>query len=117
MSNYLISKSLSEKILMIGVYYKHNAPGGMAAVIQYYSQYIENLQYIPSWKLTNIIGRIWYAISAIISVIIKLSFNRKIKILHIHSAADASYHRKMTFVKIGKKNGKKSNIPYPCISF
>lgn len=92
---------------MIGVYYKHNAPGGMAAVIQYYSQYIENLQYIPSWKLTNIIGRTWYAISAIISVIIKLSFNRKIKILHIHSAADASYHRKMIFVKIGKKMGRK----------
>lgn len=92
---------------MIGVYYKDNAPGGMAAVIQYYSQYIEHLNYVPSWKLTNILGRAWYAGSALVKVTVKLLFDRKIKILHIHTAADASFYRKMLFVNLGKIFGKK----------
>lgn len=107
MTHYLITKSLSKKILMVGVYYKHNAPGGMAAVIQYYSQYIEHLQYIPSWKLTNIIGRTWYAISAFTKIVIKSLFNREIKILHIHFAADGSFWRMEKFLKAGKLCGKK----------
>lgn len=107
MSRNLISKTLSEKVLMIGVYYKHNAPGGMAAVIQYYSQYIEYLQYISSWRLTHVIGRIWYAISALIQIILKLTFEKKIKILHIHFAADGSFWRMDKFLKVGKFFGKK----------
>lgn len=107
MSHYFITKDLSEKILMIGVYYKHNAPGGMAAVIQYYSKYIENLQYIPSWKLTNIIGRTWYAISALIKIIANSLFNKKIKIIHIHFAADGSFRRMEKFLKAGKFFHKK----------
>lgn len=107
MAKFLISKTLSSKVLMIGVYYRHNAPGGMAAVIQYYSQYIEGLKYVPSWKLANLICRLWYAVSALSSVSIRLLFDRKIKILHIHTAADASYYRKMIFVKLGKQMGKK----------
>lgn len=107
MSNYLISKELSNKILMVGVYYKHHAPGGMAAVIQYYSQYIENLNYVSSWKLTNIIGRIWYAGSAMFCVASKLLLDRNVKILHIHTAADTSFYRKMIFTKMGKIFGKK----------
>lgn len=107
MSPYFISKDLSKKILMIGVYYKHNAPGGMAAVIQYYSKYIENLHYIPSWKLTNIIGRIWFAINALIKIIVNSLFNRKIKIIHIHFAADGSFWRMEKFLKTGKFFKKK----------
>lgn len=107
MSRNLISKTLSEKVLMIGVYYKHNAPGGMAAVIQYYSQYIEYLQYISSWRLTNVIGRIWYAISALIQIILKLTFEKKIKILHIHFAADGSFWRMNKFLNVGKFFRKK----------
>lgn len=107
MSHYFITKDLSEKILMIGVYYKHNAPGGMAAVIQYYSKYIEHLQYIPSWKLTNIIGRTWFAISALIKIIVNSLFNRKIRIIHIHFAADGSFWRMEKFLKAGKFFQKK----------
>uniref|UniRef100_UPI00307A4FF6 glycosyltransferase family 4 protein n=1 Tax=Phocaeicola coprophilus TaxID=387090 RepID=UPI00307A4FF6 len=107
MSRYIISRALSDKVLMIGVYYKHNAPGGMAAVVQYYSQYIELLHYIPSWKLTNILGRAWYAISAFTKIVIESLFNRKIKILHIHFAADGSFWRMEKFLKAGKFFGKK----------
>jgi glycosyltransferase involved in cell wall biosynthesis len=107
MSRYIISRALSDKVLMIGVYYKHHAPGGMAAVIQYYSQYIEHLNYVCSWRLTHFMGRVWYAGYALVNVIARLLFDRKIKILHIHVAADASYHRKMIFVKLGKLMKKK----------
>lgn len=107
MSHYLISKSLSKKILMIGVYYKHNAPGGMAAVIQYYSKYIDHFQYIPSWKLMNIIGRTWYAVSALGNIVVKSLFKSNIKILHIHFAADGSFWRMEKFLRVGKFLNKK----------
>lgn len=107
MCKTFISKNISKHVLMIGVYYKHNAPGGMAAVIQYYSQYIEYLQYISSWRLTNIIGRIWYAASALIQIILKLIFKKEVKILHIHFAADGSFWRMDKFLKVGKFFGKK----------
>ena len=107
MSNYLIPKSVSDKVLMIGVYYKHNAPGGMAAVIQYYSKYIESLHYIPSWRLTNVVGRALYAVCAITNIVVNSIFKPNIKILHIHFAADGSFWRMEKFLKIGKFFGKK----------
>ena len=39
----LIHKDLSQKVLMIGEYFKHNAPGGMAAVLASYNEYFENM--------------------------------------------------------------------------
>jgi glycosyltransferase involved in cell wall biosynthesis len=95
---------------MIGVYYKNNAPGGMAAVIQGYKRYFEILRYIPSYKLTNIVGKFWYAISAYSSVFFLLLFDRRIKILHIHTAQDNSFYRKMYFVKLAALFHKKIMI-------
>lgn len=44
----LIRKSLSRKVLMIGEYFKHNAPGGMAAVLASYNEYFDDMQFIPT---------------------------------------------------------------------
>jgi glycosyltransferase involved in cell wall biosynthesis len=98
----LISKDLAKKVLMIGVYYKHHAPGGMAAIVQYYAKYIENLRYISSWRLTGKVGKLWYAIRSYFSVLFLLVFDKRIKILHIYTAADMSFYRKMKFVNLGK---------------
>ncbi len=86
---------------MIGVYYKNNAPGGMASVIQYYEKYIDDLRYFPSWRLVNIVGRLYYAITAYLSVLFCLILDRKVKVLHIHTAAGSSFWRKSQFVKLG----------------
>jgi glycosyltransferase involved in cell wall biosynthesis len=107
-NNYMISKELSKKVLMIGVYYKHHAPGGMAAIIQYYAKYIENLRYFSSWRLIGKVGKLWYAIWSYFSILFFLVFDRRVKILHIHTAADISFFRKVKFVNLGKCFKKKA---------
>lgn len=107
MKTIIVHKDISHKVLMVGVYYKNNAPGGMASVIQYYELYMEGLRYFPSWRLMNVLGRLYYAIVAYILVLLNLIFDRRVKILHIHTAADASFWRKSQFVKLGKLFRKK----------
>lgn len=102
-----LSNDLAKTILMIGVYYKNNAPGGMAAVIQIYRKYFEVLNYIPSWKDGNIITKILYFTSAYLQTIFQFTFNKNIKIVHIHTAADQSFWRKSKFIKISKLFNKK----------
>lgn len=107
MSIKLIKSEISQQALMIGVYYKHDAAGGMSSVIQYYEKYFENLQYIPSWRDKNPAIKLYYAIKAYLIVLCKLSFNQKIKIVHIHTAADSSFKRKSIFVSLAKAFNKK----------
>lgn len=38
----IIDGSLSSKVLMVGNYYKHHHPGGISAVVQYWSENIED---------------------------------------------------------------------------
>jgi glycosyltransferase involved in cell wall biosynthesis len=108
MSNsYLLTRDISDKVLMIGVSYKNNARGGMASVIQYYSKYFETLRYISSWKNSNNLIKLCYAISAYIETFFTLLFDRKIKIVHIHTAATNSFLRKVYFINLGKFFHKK----------
>ena len=106
MSEKLIKRITAQKVLMIGVYYK-NAAGGMASVIKYYEKYFDNLQYIPSWRDKHPVVKIYYAFKAYLMVLFKLIFNRKIKIVHIHTAADRSFKRKSKFVSLAKAFDKK----------
>lgn len=92
---------------MLGVYYKHHAPGGMAAVVQYYARYFASLHYISTWKDGTKITKLYYFITAYLKCIINFCFNPEIKIVHIHTAADASFWRKSFFIKLAKFFHKK----------
>lgn len=107
MSEKLIKSEISQHVLMIGVYYKHNAAGGMASVIQYYEKYFENLRYISSWRDKHPVVKTYYALKAYLIVLFNLTFNHKIKIVHIHTAADRSFKRKSKFVSLAKAFNKK----------
>lgn len=104
MSN-LISSQISKKVLFLGVSMK--TKGGMTAVLVSYKKYIENMQFIPTWKLGNKLIKSWYAIQAIIRTIIQCQFNKDIKIVHIHGAANASFYRCKIFINLAKRFGKK----------
>ena len=97
-----LTQSISSQVLMIGVYYKHHAPGGMAAVIQYYSKYFTPLKYIPSWKNGSFLTKCWYFTKAYIQTSAILLIDKNIKIVHIHTAADQSFWRKIKFLKLAK---------------
>lgn len=107
MEQILIPKSITDKILMIGNYYKNNAVGGMAAVIRVYAKHYESLKYISSWRDVSLIGKIIYALSAYTLTFLQLLFIHQIKIVHIHSTSNASFYRKARFVRIAKFFNKK----------
>lgn len=102
---YLIQRQISKQILFLGVSMK--TKGGMTAVLVSYKKYIEDMQFIPTWKLGNKFVKLWYAIQAIIRTWFVCTFNKNIKIVHIHGAANASFYRCKIFINLAKRLGKK----------
>mgnify|MGYP002524012525 CR=1 FL=1 len=100
-----INKNISIKVLFLGVSMK--TKGGMTAVLVSYNKYIENMRFIPTWKLGNKFVKVWYALQALVRTWILLKFDKRIKIVHIHGAANASFYRCRMFIRLAKKCGKK----------
>lgn len=113
----MIEKPLSQKVLMIGEYFKNNAPGGMAAVLASYDVYFDNMRFIPTWRNGNILVKIWYAIYSYVVFLYYMLFCKSIQIVHIQGAAFASFERNIFFVKVGKKFGKKVIMHMHCADF
>lgn len=101
---YIESKD-SLKVLFLGVSMK--TKGGMTAVLVSYDKYIENMRFIPTWKLGNKLVKSWYALQALVRTWFLLTFDKRIKIVHIHGAANASFDRCKLFIRLAKKCGKK----------
>ena len=100
-----ISKEISSKVLFLGVSKK--TKGGMTAVLVSYDKYIENMRFIPTWKLGSKVVKSWYALQALVRTWFLLTFDKRIKIVHIHGAANASFERCKLFINLAKKCGKK----------
>lgn len=100
-----ILKNISEGVLMIGV--DMNTPGGMASVAKSYAEFFDELNYISSWKIGSKFLKLQTAIFGFINVLFQLIVNGKLKIIHLHVAADASFKRKSIFVSLGKLFNKK----------
>ena len=100
-----IDKKTSEKILTLGV--SKTTYGGMTSVLVSYEKCFETMRFIPTWRLGNKAVKAWYAFQAIVRCFLLLLFDKRIKILHIHGAANASFYRKEVFIKMGKRFNKK----------
>lgn len=107
MKSYLIPYAISKRVLMAGNYYKHHHPGGISAVVDYWSRYIECLQYYPTWKLGNAFIRAWWFCSSYMLIALKLLCDKNIRIVHLHFAADGSFWRKEKLAKLSKIFQKK----------
>lgn len=103
----LIPRSISDKVVMTGVYYKNNHPGGISAVVQYWSQYIENLQYFPMFKEGNALCKIWCFLNSIIRLFLKLLFDKNVQIVHVHTAAGTDFKRSGIVLSLSKAMGRK----------
>ena len=102
---YYINKDLSDKVLFLGVSKK--TKGGMTSVLISYDKYIENMHFIPTWKLGNQLVKVWFAFQAIVRMYLLMLVKKKIEIVHIHVAAYASFDRCKLFIHIAKKFKKK----------
>lgn len=105
MEKKYIGKDLSSQVLFLGVSKK--TKGGMTAVLVSYDKYIANMRFIPTWKLGNKLVKSWYALQALVRTWFLLTFVKRIKIVHIHGAANASFDRCKLFIRLAKKCSKK----------
>lgn len=103
----MINKSISSRIIMAGDYYKNNHPGGISAVIQYWSKYIEKLQYYPIFRIGNKFVKAWYFLTSYIRMALRLILDKKICIIHLHTAADGSFKRNSQLLRLAKSFRKK----------
>lgn len=106
MSN-IINRDISSHVLMAGNYYKNHHPGGISAVVAYWSEYIEDLQYYPTFKEVGCLGKMWWFASSYIRIFIRLLLDPSIKIVHCHTAAGTDFKRQSMIVNLAKKFGKK----------
>lgn len=105
----LIDKDLSRRVLMVSVTYKEMGPsgGGVSSVVQSYSEYFDGLRHIASWKPGGKLKKIWTAASSLTEFLFLLMLDRRIKIVHVHTAAWASFERKSLFIRLAHRLGKK----------
>lgn len=109
MKKILIDKRLASKILMISVIFRTNKPcgGGVSTVLECYDKYFDGLRHIPTWKYTNPLNKAWYFFYHWVEFVFLLTFDFRIRIVHIHTAAGASFKRKMIMAKTARLFGKK----------
>lgn len=105
--NYIIREAESKHVLMTGVYYKNNHPGGISAVVQYWSKYYEGLQYYPTYIEGSTVSKFFIFCKSYVKLVIKLMFDKKIKIVHIHTAAGTDFFRSSKIINIAKRFNKK----------
>ncbi|MBQ6880370.1 MAG: glycosyltransferase family 4 protein [Bacteroidales bacterium] len=103
----IIEKDISERILMTGDYYKNNHPGGISAVVNYWSRYFETLDYYPMYKAGGMLTKGWWFISSYIRMAFRMLFDRNIALVHLHTAADGSFWRNSQISDLCRLLGKK----------
>ena len=103
----MVDYNIYEKVLFVGMDYKI-PKGGIASVLNTYSSFIHPFKFVrTAASELNSIQKIWYAFGGYLSLFGKLLIDRKIKIVHIHSASGSSFWRKSYIIKIAKVMGKK----------
>ncbi|MCD8237561.1 MAG: glycosyltransferase [Prevotellaceae bacterium] len=107
--SYLINKDLAQKVMMLSVIFRTTKPcgGGVSTVLECYDKYFDGLRHIPTWKYTNPLNKVWYFFYHWVFFVFLLLFDRRIRVVHIHTAAGASFKRKTIMAKTAKFFKKK----------
>lgn len=103
----MIDKSLSEIILTIGTPY-YLPKGGIAQVIKtYHDSVFACFKFVGNGGGKNKVHSLWILVSALFNSFLKFSFDRKIRIVHIHTASYRSFTHTGRFVNLAKLFHKK----------
>ena len=103
----MISKELSSKVIMSGDYYENSHPGGISAVVRYWSGTFDGLQYYPMYKIGGKLTKGWWFATAYLRMTFKMLTDRNVRIMHLHTAADGSFWRHSSLARLGNAFGKK----------
>jgi len=94
-------------VVYIGPDY-HNHRGGIGAVLEVYAKHIRPFRFISTYSGKSSFHRLSVYIQAVFKLIYLLVTDRKVKIIHMHSASRGSFFRKSIILLIGKLFGKKT---------
>jgi glycosyltransferase involved in cell wall biosynthesis len=103
----IIHKDISRRVVMTGVKYKDNHPGGISAVIQYWARYIDGIRYYPTFKEGSILSKVSIFAKSYTLLLFALLLDRRIKIVHVHTAAGTDFYRSTKIIELAKKFNKK----------
>ncbi len=101
----LIGHDISDHVITIGV--SRRSMGGMTSVILSYGRYIHGMRFIPSWNNGGKLKKAAYMAQAVARLTALLACDRRIDIVHIHAAANASFERATIFIRLAKRFGKR----------
>ena len=103
----MIEKFYCYKVLNVGCDYKV-PKGGVAQVMNSYSQFVYNpFRCIVNSCDGNKLQKLWVALYAIVKTFFFLLFDRRIRILHIHTASYNSFYRSALWIRLSKFFKKK----------
>lgn len=101
-----MENSIDSKVLFIGIDYRH-PKGGVASVEHEYSKVFSPFKFVRTCVSGGKAVKGLVAFEGLLKYIYKLLTDRKIKIIHVNAASDASFWRKRIFINIGKLFKKK----------
>lgn len=102
-----IEKELASRIIMSGDYFLDNHPGGISAVVKYWNECFDGLQYYPMYKSGGKITKAWWFITSYVRMALRMMLDRNVKIMHLHTAADGSFQRHSALARLGHLFGRK----------
>jgi len=98
----MIPETISKQILLVGPDYK-NHRGGIGALIAVHKDQYEVFNFIPSYRpYKNNLVKSFFFLRQLIAIMLHLSKNSHIKIVHIHSSKQGSFYRKLLIACIVK---------------
>lgn len=103
----IIGRDICDRLLMTGDYYLNNHPGGISAVVSYWSRHFEALHYYPIFKTGGKLTKGWWFVTSYIRLALRMTFDKKVRIVHLHTAADGSFTRNAQITRLCKAFGRK----------
>lgn len=107
MDRIMIEKELASKVIMSGDYFRDNHPGGISAVVNYWSTFFDGLQYYPMYKAGGKITKAWWFLTSYVRMAFRMMTDRNVRIMHLHTAADGSFRRHSSLARLGHLFGRK----------
>lgn len=93
----IIERPLSEQVLTIGEYHQDKEHGGIAAVLKYYRPYFDGFAFLPSSRRSSRADKLRYDLGSLFRLGWRLLWDRKIRIVHIHTAAGGSFTKHLYY--------------------
>lgn len=103
----MMQKISSARIISLGPDFR-NPQGGIAQVLNSYSQYVyHDFNHITTSGGNNKIMKLWIFFFSLLKLLFICLFNNKIATLHIHSASGTDFKRNTFYIRIGRLFHKK----------